>query len=136
MNVNLSEGRVHGWGKVDSTRNSTYFDGPGHGWGKVDFRSNGESSHTPKKSVGWCTPSVSKFIVNGHNVNKAKDVRGNIDNQFQLKKPYLVMTNTFDECRVQSGLKTAREVSNVHCVHGDINRNRRVVKLVSDGHFV
>ena len=46
------------------------------------------------------------------------------------------MTNKCDERRVQPCLKTAREVYNVHCVHVDTKRKRRVVKLVSDVHCV
>ena len=54
MNEKLSQRRVHGWGKVNSTRNITSSEGPGHIWDKVDSTRNGWSLRTVKKSVGWC----------------------------------------------------------------------------------
>ena len=40
MNEKISEGRVHGWGNANSTRNITSSKGSDHVWGKVDSTRN------------------------------------------------------------------------------------------------
>ena len=136
MNEKLSEGRVHGWGNGNSTRNITSSKGSDHVWGKVDSTRNWWSSRPVKNSGGWCSPSISKGIMNGNTVNKAKGVPGNIDNQFKFEKPHPVRTNKYDEHRVQSCLTTRRDVSYVQCVPDDTKGKRRVVNLKSDVHCV